>query len=153
MNVYRCDDYYEEDDFETINCNISEFAVIMKEKLFQKLSFACKCVFKSFNRPVQDFCTYFAGENCVLVHNRCKPQPPDKITGYTKHGIESAMNHDGVGIKPSAILDTFRNPISMTFDPVRGTFKYVGHQATLILNPAGKVITTYAKSSLYWRAP
>ena len=44
LNVYICDDYYEEDDFETIGCQVSDFALIMKEKLFQKFSFAYKYV-------------------------------------------------------------------------------------------------------------
>lgn len=45
LNVYMCDDYYEDADFEIINCSIPEFAVVMKEKLFQKFSFAYKGVF------------------------------------------------------------------------------------------------------------
>ena len=44
LNVYMCDDYYEEDDFETIDCLISDFATVMKERLFQKFSFAYKCI-------------------------------------------------------------------------------------------------------------
>ena len=45
IKVYMCDDIYEEDEFEIINCSISKFAVIMKEKLFQNFSFAYKCIF------------------------------------------------------------------------------------------------------------
>ena len=48
LNVYMCDDYYGEDDFITVHSSISEFAVIMKEKLFQKYSFAYKCI---INKP------------------------------------------------------------------------------------------------------
>jgi len=45
IRVYMCDDIYAEDEFEIISCSISEFAVVMKEKLFQKLSFGYKCDF------------------------------------------------------------------------------------------------------------
>ena len=45
LNIYMCDDYYEEDEFEIINCLMTEFAIVMTEKLFQKLSFGYKCVF------------------------------------------------------------------------------------------------------------
>ena len=43
LSVYMCSDYYEEADFEVINCSIPEFAIVMKEKLLQKLSFGYKC--------------------------------------------------------------------------------------------------------------
>lgn len=46
IRVYMCDDIYSEDEFETVKCLVSEFAIVMKEKLFQKLSFAYKCVIK-----------------------------------------------------------------------------------------------------------
>lgn len=45
LDVYMCDDYYEKNQFEIINCSMSEFAVIMKEKLFQKISFRYRCLF------------------------------------------------------------------------------------------------------------
>lgn len=35
---------------------------------------------------------------------------PTKITGYTEHGLNQALSRDGVGVAPSAILDTINNP-------------------------------------------
>ena len=34
-----------------------------------------------------------------------------KITGFTKHGINSAISHDGVGMASRAILDAVKNPL------------------------------------------
>jgi hypothetical protein len=45
INVYMSSDYYEEKDFETINCSFEDFASIMVEKLKSTLSYAYKCVF------------------------------------------------------------------------------------------------------------
>lgn len=74
------------------------------------------------------------------------------INGYTKHGINSAINHNGVGVKPYAILDAVRNPIKpVIFDDVRKTFRYVGKGAVVILNQQRQIVTTWARSSLFWR--
>lgn len=74
------------------------------------------------------------------------------INGYTKHGINSAINHNGVGVKPNAILDAVRNPIKpVIFDNVRKTFRYVGKGAVVILNQQRQIVTTWARSSLFWR--
>ncbi len=74
-----------------------------------------------------------------------------KISGYTKHGLAQVMGRDGGrGVKASSILDTVRNPVKITKQE-NGAIKYVGKQAVVVLNEAGKVITGYAKSSKYWR--
>lgn len=74
-----------------------------------------------------------------------------KIRGYTKHGLAQAIGRDGGrGVKASAILDTVRNPLS-SIPQKGGTIKYIGKQAVVILNSKGQVVTTYAKSSKYWR--
>lgn len=67
------------------------------------------------------------------------------ITGFTKHGINSAISHDGVGVSSRAILNTLRNPIKVV-PQSGGRIKVVGQEAIVILNRAGKVITTWAKS-------
>ena len=74
-----------------------------------------------------------------------------KITGYTKHGLSQAIGRDGGrGVKASAILDAVRNPTKTVFQD-GGKVKYIGKQAVVVLNSEGRVITTYAKSSKYWR--
>ena len=114
----------------------------------------------TYNFEVQDFHTYYVGESAVLVHNLCGAKTPtsrptsvadNKITGYTKHGLESAMGHDNHGIKPSAILDIVKHPTKVVDQASRGTIKYINEKGAVILNKAGKVVTTFAKSSRYWR--
>ena len=76
------------------------------------------------------------------------------ITGYTQHGLDSAMAHDGVGVSPSAILDAVRNPTSVieqTGNALGNAMKYIGQNAVVVLNQAGKVITTWAITHLGWR--
>jgi len=87
----------------------------------------------------------------IKINNSLNPDAPDELTGYTKHGIDSAISHNDVGVKPSAILDTIKNPTSITYDVGRQTFKFMGEQAVLVLNQSGEVVTTYPLSSLYWR--
>src|ERR1700692_598726 len=65
-----------------------------------------------------------------------------KIAGYTKHGINSAINHDGVGVSQKAILDTLKNPLKVVRKP--GETKVIGKNATVLLNDAWKVISTWA---------
>ena len=73
------------------------------------------------------------------------------LTGYTRHGLAQAIGRDGGrGVKVSAILETVKNPIK-TIIQNEGKIKYVSDKAVVVLNKAGKVITTYAKSSKYWR--
>jgi len=72
------------------------------------------------------------------------------FNGYTKHGINSAISHDGVGISQQGILDTIKNP-TKTVPQSGGRLKYVGKNGTVILNKFGKVVTAWAKNSDYWR--
>ena len=76
------------------------------------------------------------------------------ITGYTKHGLNQAIGRNGVGVKPSAILDAVRNPVDVVtkIDKLgRISTQYRGAQSTVVLNEIGKVVSCWAKSSKYWR--
>jgi RHS repeat-associated protein len=68
------------------------------------------------------------------------------ISGFTKHGIDSAISHDGVGVSTRAILNTLKNPLKVV-PQSGGRVKVVGKEAIVILNRAGKVITTWARST------
>ena len=72
------------------------------------------------------------------------------MTGFTKHGLSQALARNGHGVSRKAILDAVRHPISVINQGSRG-IKYVGKLATVILNGAGKVITTWATTSVGWR--
>jgi len=73
-----------------------------------------------------------------------------KITGFTKHGLNQAISRDGVGVSSKAILDAVKSPQSIVSQG-KGVVKYVGEHATVILNGAGKVITTWAHDASAWR--
>lgn len=45
VSVYMCTDYYEEDNFEIIDCTLQDFAPVMRENLKTKLTYAYKCIF------------------------------------------------------------------------------------------------------------
>lgn len=73
-----------------------------------------------------------------------------KITGFTKHGINSAISHDGVGVASAAIFDAVKNPLK-TLQQFGGRICYTGKDASVTLNSAGEVITTWARSHAGWR--
>lgn len=66
-----------------------------------------------------------------------------RIAGFTKHGIDSAIFHDGVGVSERAMLDAVKNPLDVV-PQSGGRLKYIGEHATVILNKAKEVITTWA---------
>ena len=114
----------------------------------------------TYNFEVEDFHTYYVTEAKVLVHNMCKgiedldtntPSQPDKITGYTKHGINQAISRDGHGVSTKGVLDAFKNPNNVTYNSINKTFKYSGTNSVVVLNQQGKVVSTWAKSSIFWR--
>ena len=77
-----------------------------------------------------------------------------KISGYTKHGLNQAISRDGVGVKPSAILDAIKNPVEVIerIDNLgRLSTQYRGANSTVVLNAAGKVVSCWAKCAQYWR--
>ena len=73
-----------------------------------------------------------------------------KITGYTRHSLNQALAREGVGVSTKAILDAVRSPTSV-INQAGGAVRYVGENAVVILNQAGKVITTWARNSAGWR--
>ena len=77
------------------------------------------------------------------------------IEGYTMHGVDSAIYHDGVGVSPTAILETLRFPVSISVqaDPLLGDkLVYTGENAVVVLNEiTGNLITTYALNSSAYR--
>jgi hypothetical protein len=71
-----------------------------------------------------------------------------KITGYTKHGAEQAIGRDGgVGVSNNAIIDAVFNPAQDPIQQNGGTIKYIGKNATVVLNQDGMVVTTWARNS------
>ena len=76
------------------------------------------------------------------------------LNGYTSHGMHQATTRNGVGVKPSAILDTLRNPIKVEnrIDSMgRISVVYTGSSSVVVLNQGGFLITCWAKSRVAWR--
>lgn len=80
---------------------------------------------------------------------------PDKVEGYTSHGINQAIGRDGgAGVSTAAIRDAVMNPIRVEGQPVSaanfargittGQFMMVGRYATVIMNTNGQVVTAWA---------
>lgn len=67
------------------------------------------------------------------------------ITGFTRHGLNQTISRGGVGVSNKAILNTMRNPTSITQQTANGTVKFKGKEATVVLNNQGKVVTAYGK--------
>ena len=112
----------------------------------------------TYNFEVADYHTYYVSELHILVHNRCSvseqvPKRPDRITGYTQHGLKQALGRDGHGVSAKGILDAFRNPKKVVYDAGRDTFKFIGQRSITVLNREGKIVTAIAKSSIFWRFP
>ena len=72
------------------------------------------------------------------------------IKGFTRHGLNQAISREGRGVASEAILDAVRNP-KKVIKGAENTIKYIGENATVILNEAGEVITTWARNSTGYR--
>ena len=78
--------------------------------------------------------------------------PPNRITGYTRHGLDQAMFRDMHGVNPRSILNTTRNPITRpVFDPLRDTWRFTGVDSIVVLNRNGRIVTAWATSPTGWR--
>lgn len=84
---------------------------------------------------------------------RNKPQAVSTaLTGYTKHGLNQAISREGVGVAPSAIMDALKFPAEVVKQD-GGKTMFVGRNATVVLNQAGKVVTTWAHNQGATRTP
>lgn len=71
----------------------------------------------------------------------------EKIIGWTRHGAEQAIGRDaGRGVSNNAIVDAVNNPVKIIIQD-GSTIKYIGKNATVVLNQFGKVVTTWANNS------
>jgi len=61
------------------------------------------------------------------------------IGGFTRHGLNQTINR---GVLPGDMLDAVKYPLEILRRP-NGTTRYVGRNATVVLNPAGGVVTAW----------
>lgn len=75
---------------------------------------------------------------------------PTQIVSYSDHAISQIASRDsGVGVNQAAVTDAFSNPVSIQYVPSKygPAFKYVGQNATVVVNPQGNVVTAWGTSS------
>lgn len=80
------------------------------------------------------------------------PDSPESISGYTKHAEERIAGRDGgIGVNRDALEDAFANPIKdverLVDEQGRVSFRYTGENATVVVNPNGKVVTGWGTNS------
>jgi RHS repeat-associated protein len=73
-----------------------------------------------------------------------------EITGFTSHGLEQVLARDGVGVSDQALQDAVSSPLEV-IPQADGAVKYVGQDATVVLNEDGEVITAWANNKAGWR--
>ncbi|MCW2317658.1 hypothetical protein M2322_003222 [Rhodoblastus acidophilus] len=69
-------------------------------------------------------------------------KPELEITGFTTHGINQAITR---GVMPQNILVTVNKPL-IVLRQSAGQYLYLSNEAGVVLNPAGRVMTTYPAS-------
>ncbi len=74
-----------------------------------------------------------------------------KIKGYTEHGHKQVMTRDGGrGVNDKALEKAVEHPEKVVKQS-GGTTKYVGQNATVVLNEDGQVVSAWANNSSGWR--
>lgn len=72
---------------------------------------------------------------------------PTNIMGYSDHALDQIAGRDGgIGVSQQALEDAFSNPNTIEYAPSKygPTFRYAGNNATVVVNPQGKVVTGWA---------
>jgi RHS repeat-associated protein len=69
-----------------------------------------------------------------------------EITGFTRHGLAQAISREGVGVNEQAMLDAVNAPMKV-INQADGTTRFVGKDASVVLNKEGRVVTTWANGS------
>jgi filamentous hemagglutinin len=77
-------------------------------------------------------------------------QAPTSISSYSNHALQQIAGRDGgIGVSQAAVDDAFANPTAIQYVPSTygPTFKYIGQNATVVVNPQGNVVTTWGTSA------
>ena len=65
--------------------------------------------------------------------------PGINIANFSKHGLNQAITRS---VNPSTILNTVKNPLTI-LKQGSGNYLYLTREAAVVLNPAGRVVSTY----------
>ncbi len=72
---------------------------------------------------------------------------PKEISGYSNHGFDQVMGRDGgLGVSDSAMEGAIESPIKVV-QQSNNTFKFIGKNATVVLNRSGKLVTAWANNT------
>lgn len=73
------------------------------------------------------------------------------VTGFTRHASHQVIARNGVGVSNRAILNTLRNPQQGSLSTISGrnagTTKYIGNNASVVVNRNGQVVSAWARNS------
>ncbi len=70
----------------------------------------------------------------------------DIVKGYIKHGLNQTIGRNGGrGVSAKGIVNALTEP-KKCLEQIDGSFKYIGKNATVIVSPEGKIITTFGMS-------
>lgn len=86
----------------------------------------------------------------LIAEQAAGTRAPTTITSFSDHAVKQIGGRDGgIGVSQAAINDAFANPVSIQYVPSKygPTFRYTGQNATVVVNPQGNVVTTWATSS------
>ncbi|RQR43495.1 filamentous hemagglutinin N-terminal domain-containing protein [Burkholderia sp. Bp9131] len=75
---------------------------------------------------------------------------PVAISSYSDHALQQMAGRDGgIGVSQGAVDDAFANPTAIQYVPSKygPTFKYVGQNATVVVNAEGNVVTAWGTSA------
>jgi hypothetical protein len=73
------------------------------------------------------------------------------VTGWTEHGRERATGREGHGVNEAAMRDALNHPVRAYSDVERRTTRYVGRDASVVLNENGEVVTVWPRGKRGWR--
>ncbi|MCM2480250.1 hypothetical protein G4L37_12575 [Serpentinimonas maccroryi] len=68
------------------------------------------------------------------------------LTGFTRHGLNQVISREGVGVNNRAILSTLRNPTTAFSDISNRTTRFIGPNATVVLNQSGRLVTAWGRA-------
>ena len=80
------------------------------------------------------------------------PSAPSNITDFTQHGWTSMLQHNDVGVNFAAMQDAVDNPVDVRLQ-ANGTWRFLGQNATIVLNQVGQVVTGWANHRAGMRYP
>lgn len=76
---------------------------------------------------------------------------PTAIKSWSDHAAKQIAGRDGgIGVNRTALENAFARPNSIQYAPSQygPTFRYVGNDATVVVNAEGNVVTGWANSRL-----